>query len=197
VSAVATDEPSVLISDHRPEIDTRHAMGAADGQYCVCRHGTLPHLNKESWHAGFQTPHPVIPLKLKDRWEPTPVSSRNPRRDSGRRADRRANQADNGRPRALFSVGVKKTKAPRRRLENRGTVIRTALPRSLLTTMVLICTAAMALNLPVIHLAASTHHRRSSHFIERDRLPIPFTPRRKMSFSTAIPTGTARSCGLR
>src|SRR5450759_392434 len=63
VSTVTTDKLPVLVGNHRPEVDTRHAMGAADGQDCVGRHWALPHLSKGSWHAGFQTPRPVIPMK--------------------------------------------------------------------------------------------------------------------------------------
>jgi hypothetical protein len=37
VSTVTADEPSVLVCDHRSELDARHAMGAADGQDCVGR----------------------------------------------------------------------------------------------------------------------------------------------------------------
>ncbi len=32
VGAVSADEPSVLVCDHRPEVDVRHAMRAADDQ---------------------------------------------------------------------------------------------------------------------------------------------------------------------
>ena len=32
VGAVTTDEPPVLVGNHRPEVDARHAMGTADDQ---------------------------------------------------------------------------------------------------------------------------------------------------------------------
>jgi hypothetical protein len=43
VGAVTADEPSILIGDHRPEVGSRHAMGAADGQDCVDRQRALLH----------------------------------------------------------------------------------------------------------------------------------------------------------
>lgn len=55
MSAVAADEPSVLVGDHRPQLSAYHAMGAADDQDCVGRHRSPP-TNKRIWHAGFQTP---------------------------------------------------------------------------------------------------------------------------------------------
>ena len=47
VGAVAANEPPV-IGDHRPELDARHAMGAADGQDCVGQswHRTAPRMSK-------------------------------------------------------------------------------------------------------------------------------------------------------
>ena len=35
VGAVTADEPPILISDHRPELDARHAMRAANDQGCI------------------------------------------------------------------------------------------------------------------------------------------------------------------
>jgi hypothetical protein len=37
VGAVTADEPPVLMGDHRPELDARHAIWAAEGQGCVGR----------------------------------------------------------------------------------------------------------------------------------------------------------------
>ena len=63
VGAVAADEPPILVSDHRPEIDARHAMGAANDQGCVGQswHRALSTLAKQQ--VGFQTPRPVSPMK--------------------------------------------------------------------------------------------------------------------------------------
>jgi hypothetical protein len=94
VGAVTTDEPPILVGDHRPEVDTRYAMGAADGQDCVSRHwGVPPALSKGRRHVGFQNADPAIRLKAKDRGESCGALSTNLRRDSVVRADRRADQA--------------------------------------------------------------------------------------------------------
>ena len=70
VSAITAHEPPILISDHRPEVGTRHAMGAAEGQGCVGRQWAVLHHSRRGWHAGFQMPRRVIPLKsIRDRWE--------------------------------------------------------------------------------------------------------------------------------
>jgi len=45
VGAVAADEPTVLVGDHRSEVGTCHAIWAADGQGCVA----------QSWHLGSST----------------------------------------------------------------------------------------------------------------------------------------------
>ncbi len=112
VGAVTADEPPILICDHRPELDARHAMWAADGQGCVSRQWVLLHTSKGDWHAGFQTPRPVILMKTKGSLGATRVSNRNPRRDFGRRADRRAGRGRSQKRPAAFSTG-QKTKAPR------------------------------------------------------------------------------------
>jgi hypothetical protein len=46
VSADTADEPPILIGDHRAEVDSRHAVRAADGQGCVGR----------SWHRSTYAP---------------------------------------------------------------------------------------------------------------------------------------------
>ena len=48
VGAVTADEPPILISDHRPELDARHAIRAADGQGCVGRHWASLHGSKDA-----------------------------------------------------------------------------------------------------------------------------------------------------
>jgi hypothetical protein len=63
VGAVAADEPSILVGDHRSELDAHHAIRAAEGQGCVARQWELLHHSKGDRHAGFQTVMPVIPLK--------------------------------------------------------------------------------------------------------------------------------------
>jgi hypothetical protein len=60
VGAVATDEPTVLVGDHRSELNAHDAMRAADDQDCVGRQLALLHMSKGDWHAGFQTQRPVI-----------------------------------------------------------------------------------------------------------------------------------------
>ena len=65
VSAVAADEPPILIGDHRSELNACHAIRAAENQGCVGQrwHWAFLHWSKGDWHAGFQTPRRVIPLK--------------------------------------------------------------------------------------------------------------------------------------
>jgi hypothetical protein len=92
VGAVTADEPPILIGDHGAEVDSRHAIRAADGQDCVGWHRALLHLREGDWHAGFQTPRPAIPLKNKGSQDSDTVVEPKPRRDSGRRADRRADR---------------------------------------------------------------------------------------------------------
>jgi hypothetical protein len=46
VGAVTADEPPILVRRHRPKLDSRHAMRAADGQGCVGR----------SWHRSTCAP---------------------------------------------------------------------------------------------------------------------------------------------
>lgn len=61
VGAVAADEPSVPIGDHRSEVDARHAIWAADGQDCVgqsCNGRSCTRAMQK--HVGFQTPRRVI-----------------------------------------------------------------------------------------------------------------------------------------
>jgi len=114
VGAVAADEPPVLVGDHRTEVDARHAMGAADGQGCVGQswHRALLHMSKEGWHAGFQTPCRVMPLKDKGfagshtGSEPKPTSRF---RQACRQAGRSAGDI-NAQP---SSASDEKTKAPR------------------------------------------------------------------------------------
>ena len=48
VGAVATDEPPVLVSDHRSEVDSRVVIRAAEGQDRVGRHWSLLHRAKEA-----------------------------------------------------------------------------------------------------------------------------------------------------
>jgi hypothetical protein len=55
VGAVAADEPPVLVGDHRPEVDSRHAIRAANGQGCISWHLMLLDLRKGERHAGFHT----------------------------------------------------------------------------------------------------------------------------------------------
>jgi len=65
VGAVAADEPPVLVGDHRSKLDACEAIGAANNQDCVGRQRALLHRGNGNWHAGFQTPRSVIPLKKK------------------------------------------------------------------------------------------------------------------------------------
>jgi hypothetical protein len=79
VGAVTADEPPISISDHRPELDARYAMWAADGQGCVSQQWVLLNTSKRRWHVRFQTSMPSDPDENhEDRQEPTKVSSRNP-----------------------------------------------------------------------------------------------------------------------
>ncbi len=95
VGAVPADEPPVLVGDHRSELNANDAIRAADGQGCVGQSWYLAflHHSKKGWQAGFQTPRPVIPLKNQGSLGATRLSSRNPRQDFGKRADRRADEA--------------------------------------------------------------------------------------------------------
>jgi hypothetical protein len=63
MGAVTTEEPPVLVGDHRTELDSYDAMGAADwsGLYRSAK-GT-PTQPERRWHTGFQTTRPVISLK--------------------------------------------------------------------------------------------------------------------------------------
>jgi hypothetical protein len=131
VTAVPADEPPVLVGNHRPIVDARHAIWAADDQDCVGQQRALPHMSKGDGHAGFQTPSPVIPLKTKESLGATRVLNRNPHRHFGRRADRRADQQVK-KTVSRAPHRVKKRKRPDSK--SHGTLVRTALPRKLLST---------------------------------------------------------------
>ena len=96
MSAVAADEPPILVCDHRSELDAHHAMRAADDQGCVGQswHRALLHRSSTEKHARFQTPCRVIPLKTRDRRAVVLILNRHARRDLGRRADSRADHID-------------------------------------------------------------------------------------------------------
>jgi hypothetical protein len=112
VGAVTADEPPILISDHRPELDARHAMWAADGQGCVSRQWVLLHTSKGDWHAGFQTPRPVILMKNKGSWDSRIDIELKPAprfRHACRQAGRSDNQTETT---SLVSAGEKATATP-------------------------------------------------------------------------------------
>ncbi len=75
----AKDEPSILIGDHRPEVGSHVQWGQRMVRIMSVGNGS-PATSKRIWHAGSQSSRIDI--------EP------HPRRDLGRRADRRADQAD-------------------------------------------------------------------------------------------------------
>jgi len=91
VSAITADESPVLIRDHRLEIDSCHAIWAADGQDCVSWHWALLHRSKRDCTQDSRR-QSSNPLKNKGTWGAMRVSSRSPRRDFGRCADRWASQ---------------------------------------------------------------------------------------------------------
>jgi hypothetical protein len=93
VGAVTADEPPILISDHRPERDARHAMWAADRQGCVSRQSVLLHTSKGSGTHDSRHPCPVILMKTKGSSGAHDGIEPKPRRNLGRSADRRADQA--------------------------------------------------------------------------------------------------------
>jgi hypothetical protein len=77
--------------------------------------------SKGGWHAGFQTPRRVIPLKDKRSWGAIQVSSPNPHRDFGRRDDGPADHAGNRNTQPNSAPGEKR-KRPRLRLESWGAI---------------------------------------------------------------------------
>jgi hypothetical protein len=114
VGAVATDEPTVLVGDHWPEVDACHAMGAANRQGCVSWHWALPYPCKGDSHVGFQTPSSVISLKNIRIAGQRYGCRAETRRDSGRRAHRRADHAGHRNTQPSSALG-EKTKAPQTR----------------------------------------------------------------------------------
>jgi hypothetical protein len=72
VDTVAADVPTVLVGDHRSELNTYGATGAADDQCRVGRQWALLHHSREGWHAGFHMRGSVIPLKATGSWALTP-----------------------------------------------------------------------------------------------------------------------------
>jgi hypothetical protein len=71
VGAVAADETSILVGDHRSEVDAHHAMGTTDDQNRVGLQLLLLRRGKGNLHAGYQTVMPDDPVEnQKDRCKP-------------------------------------------------------------------------------------------------------------------------------
>jgi hypothetical protein len=59
------------VSDHRPEVHTRHAMGTAEGQDCVGQHWGAPPLEQRNLARRIPNDTPRdLAENQKGRWEP-------------------------------------------------------------------------------------------------------------------------------